>query len=354
MARFKTGAPEKGRAALRVLIVGPSWLGDAVMMGALIQRLKAARPERQIAVLTPAHLEDLVARLPGVEETVLNPFAHGALELGERARFGRALKGRFDEAYVLPQSWKSALVPWFARIPRRVGFVGEARWGLLTDARRLDEAALPRLVDRFALLAEPRGAPRPTETPAPRLAVDPAEMASAMARLGLAASRPAVALCVGAEYGPAKRWPAAHFAALARRLAQAGFDAWAIGGPGDAPIGAEAAALARGALVDLTGRTSLVEAVSLLAAAAVVVCNDSGLMHVAAALGRPIVALYGSTSPDFTPPLTPDATILRLGLDCSPCFERTCPLGHFKCLNELTPEQAWRAVAPRLPGGWPA
>ena len=331
-----------------VLIVGPSWLGDAVMMGALVARLKAAAPARRIAVLIPAHFVDVVARLPGVDETIVNPFAHGALQLGARRAFGRSLRGRFDEAYVLPHSWKSALVPWFAGIRRRVGFVGEARWGVLTDARPLDEAALPRMVYRFALLAEPRGAVRPAQTPAPRLEVSPEEAAAALARLGLAADRPALALCVGAEYGPAKRWPAAHFAALARRAADAGYAAWAIGGPGDAPLGAEAASLADGALVDLTGRTSLAEAMALLAAAAVVVTNDSGLMHVAAALGRPLVALYGSTSPDFTPPLSETATILRLGLACSPCFERTCPLGHFKCLIDLAPDQVWRAVAARL------
>ncbi len=328
--------------------MGPSWLGDAVMMGALVSRLTAVRPDRRIAVLTPPHLRDLVERLPGVGETLANPFAHGALRLGARARFGRALKGRFDAAIVLPHSWKSALVPLFAGIPRRTGFVGEARWGLLNDARRLDAAALPRMVDRFALLAEPPGAARPAETPSPRLTVAPTEIAAALGRLGLAPARPAVALCVGAEYGPAKRWPAAHFAALARRLAAAGCDVWAIGGPGDAPIGAAAAALAEGALVDLTGRTSLAEAAALLAAAALVVSNDSGLMHVAAALGRPVVALYGSTSPDFTPPLTDDAVILAEDVACRPCFERACPLGHFRCLNELSPERVWRAAEARL------
>jgi heptosyltransferase-2 len=333
---------------MSLLIVGPSWLGDAVMMGALVQRLKAAAPDRPIAVLTPAHLQDLVRRLPGVGETLTNPFAHGALKLAARARFGRSLKGRFDAAIVLPHSWKSALIPLFAGIPRRTGFVGEARYGLLSDARRLDGAGLPRMVDRFALLAEPRGAARPSETPTPRLSVDPGEIAAARERLGLGSDRPAVALCVGAEYGPAKRWPAAHFAALARRLAAAGYAAWAIGGPGDAPIGAEAAALAAGALTDLTGQTSLGEAIALIAACALVVTNDSGLMHVAAALGRPIVAVYGSTSPVFTPPLTPGAVILSENLECSPCFERVCPLGHFKCLNELSPERVWRAVETQL------
>jgi heptosyltransferase-2 len=329
-----------------LLIVGPSWLGDAVMMGALILRLKALQPDRRITVLAPAHLDDLVRRLPGVDATVINPFAHGALKLGARRAFGRSLRGRFDAAIVLPHSWKSGLVPLFAGIRRRTGFVGEARYLVLTDARPLDEAGLPRMVDRFCLLAEPRGATRPLESPAPRLEADPAAVAAVTARLGLG-DRPAVALCVGAEYGPAKRWPAAHFADLARRLDGAGFEAWLIGGPGDAPIGAEVAALAPTAR-DLTGKTRMGEAIDLIAAARAVVSNDSGLMHVAAALGRPIVALYGSTSPAFTPPLSADAVILSLEIECSPCFERVCPLGHFRCLNDLAPARVFAATEKQL------
>jgi heptosyltransferase-2 len=331
---------------LALLIVGPSWLGDAVMMGSLILRLKAADPARRITVLTPAHLDGLVRRLPGVDETLVNPFAHGALRLGERARLGRSLRGRFGEAIVLPHSWKSALIPAFADIPVRRGFVGEFRHGLLTDARRLNEEALPRMVDRFCLLAEPRGVVRPAETPVPKLSADPEASSSVRKRLGLEA--PAVALCVGAEYGPAKRWPAAHFAQLARRLGGAGVAAWILGGPADAPIGAEVAALAEGAATDLTGRTSLAEAIDLIAAASAVVSNDSGLMHVAAALGRPVVALYGSTSPAFTPPLSPEAVILSENLSCSPCFERTCPLGHLNCLTELAPARVWAALEPLI------
>jgi heptosyltransferase-2 len=328
------------------LIVGPSWLGDAVMMGALILRLQAADPAGRITVLTPAHLDDLVRRLPGVDATIMNPFAHGALKLGERARFGRSLRRRFDEAYVLPHSWKSALVPAFAGIRRRIGFVGEGRYLVLSDARPLDEQALPRMVDRFCQLAEPRGAAAPEQSPIPRLAADPSQTAAVPARLGHDGAR-GVALCIGAEYGPAKRWPAAHVAALATRLAAAGYEPWLIGGPGDAPIGAEVATRAPAAR-DLTGGTTLGEAIDLLAAARAVVSNDSGLMHVAAALGRPLVALYGSTSPAFTPPLSSDAAILSLGIECSPCFERVCPLGHFKCLNDLTPDAVWAAVAARL------
>jgi heptosyltransferase-2 len=247
---------------------------------------------------------------------------------------------------VLPHSWKSALVPFFAGIPRRIGFVGEARYLVLTDARPLDEAALPRMVDRFCLLAEPGGVKPPVTSPIPTLAADPERSAAILTRLGLDGAR-GVALCVGAEYGPAKRWPAAHFAALATRLATMGLEPWLIGGPGDARIGAEVEALAP-AVRDLTGKTSMGEAIDLIAASRAVVSNDSGLMHVAAALGRPLVALYGSTSPAFTPPLSPDAVILSLNVECSPCFQRVCPLGHFKCLNELSPDRVWAAVEPLL------
>ncbi|HLY78990.1 MAG TPA: lipopolysaccharide heptosyltransferase II, partial [Caulobacteraceae bacterium] len=231
-------------AGARVLIVGPSWLGDAVMMGALIARLKRDRPERAVTVLTPPHLEPLVRRLPGVDDALINPFAHGVLDLAGRFRFGRSLRGRFDQAIVLPHSLKSALIPFFAGIPKRIGFVGEGRHLLLNDARPLDEAALPRMVDRFCLLADPRGAARPAETPLPMLTADPAETAATLATLGLDNGRPAVALCAGAEYGPAKRWPPAHFAALARSLADEGHAPWVLGGPGDAAVGDQVAALA--------------------------------------------------------------------------------------------------------------
>jgi heptosyltransferase II len=333
--------------AVELLIVGPSWLGDAVMMGSLVARLTTARPERRIVVLTPAHLESLVRRLPGVDDVVINPFAHGALRLGARASFGRKLRGRFDEAIVLPHSWKSALVPFFAGIARRTGFVGEARYGLLTNARPLDKAALPRMVDRFCHLADEPGAATAPETPPPKLTADPHAVEIALIRFGLAGGPPAVALCVGAEFGPAKRWPAAHFAALARRLDAEGYAVWVLGGPGDAKIGAEVAAGAP-PVVNLAGRTTLAEAIDLIAAARAVVSNDSGLMHVAAALGRPVVGLYGATSPEFTPPLSADAVILHEDLPCRPCGQRVCPLDHFRCLNDLAPERVLAALTPFL------
>jgi heptosyltransferase-2 len=300
-----------------------------------------------ITVLTPPHLEALVRRLPGVDDTLINPFAHGELRLGARARFGWALRRRFDAAIVLPHSLKSALVPFFAGIPRRTGFVGEGRLGLLNDARRLDQDALPRMVERFCLLADPPGVARPAETPLPTLTADPAETRATLAALGLDDGRPAVALCAGAEYGPAKRWPPAHFAALAQSLAAEGYAPWVLGGPSDAAVGDQIAALAPQA-INLAGRTSLPQAIDLIAAAGAVVSNDSGLMHVAAALGRPVIGLYGPTSPAFAPPLSPGAVVLDLDLACSPCGRRVCPLSHHQCLNDLAPDRVLVALRPLL------
>lgn len=225
-------------------------------------------------------------------------------------------------------------MPWFAGIPQRTGFVGEFRYGLLNDARRLDTRAVPRLVDRYRLLA---GAEAPALNPQLRVAA-PAQ-AESLVRLGLALDRPVLALCPGAEFGPAKRWPTSHYAALAREMGAAGWQVWLFGSEKDAPVTADINAQCAGACRDLAGQTALTEVVDLLALARCVVSNDSGLMHVAAAVGVPLIALYGSSDPGYTPPLSDRARIVSRGLACSPCFKRDCPLGHLECLNGLTPEQ---------------
>lgn len=283
--------------------------------------------------------------MPEVGRVLANPFGHGEFAPLARYRAARELsRNDYDQAVVLPNSWKSALVPWLAGIPKRTGFVGEARFGLLNDARQLDEKALPLMVERFAALAEARGAALPRPLPAPQLNVDAAQRDATLVRLGLATTRPVAMLCHGAEYGPAKRWPAAHFGALARRLKTRGFEVWLAGSANDAELGHEIVRISEGACVNLAGKTTLAEAIDLMSCAALVVSNDSGLMHIAAALARPLVALFGSSSPAFTPPASPDAEIVRLDLPCSPCFERVCPLGHFNCMVQLTPELVWRRI----------
>lgn len=279
--------------------------------------------------------------MPEVDEVIETPFRHGELRLALRWRIGRSLRERrYREAIVLPNSFKSALIPFFADIPLRAGFVGETRYGLVNVVHKLDARALPLMAERYAQLAEEPGEPvsRPLEKP--RLRVDLANQLITVSRLGLDRKKPVVVFCPGAEYGPAKRWPATHFAALARRLAGRGAAVWMIGSEGDRPIAEEIVRLSEGSAISLCGRTDLGSAVDLMSAAELVVSNDSGLMHVAAALEKPLIALYGSSSPEHTPPMAESARIVRVeGLACSPCYERICPLGHFRCMNELAPER---------------
>jgi heptosyltransferase II len=322
----------------RVLVVAPSWIGDTIMMQPLLMRLKAQRPDAAIDVLAPGWSAPLLRRMPEVAAAIENPFTHGEFDWAGRRALGRRLAAeRYDAAYVLPNSWKSALVPFFAGIPRRIGFRGEARYGLLNERPPLDEAALPRLVDRYCLLAGPlEGA-----TPLPHLTSTTEQQRAARTALGLPPDVVPVVFCPGAEYGPAKRWPARHYAALARMLEG---PVWIVGSAKDREVGEEIARLAGGAAVNLCGRTDLEQAIDLIAGARQVVSNDSGLMHVAAALDRPLVALYGSSSPGYTPPLSPRAKILSLNLECSPCFKRECPLGHLRCLEDLSPERVLEAI----------
>ena len=330
------GDPSGARIAGGILVVAPSWIGDTIMMQPLLMRLHQRYSDAEIHVLAPAWSAPLLARMPEVAVTLENPFAHGAFDWVGRKALGRRLASAdFSQAYVLPNSWKSALVPYFAKIPQRIGYRGEARYVLLN--RRFPKSTLPRLVDRYATLAGHFDDP----TPNPRLTSTPAQQQAVRTALGLPADIAPIIFCPGAEYGPAKRWPIHHFAALAR-LVEA--PVWIVGSAKDAPVGEAIAQQSDGAALNLCGKTNLDQAIDLIASSKAVVTNDSGLMHVAAALDRPLVALYGSSSPGYTPPLSGRAKILTLGLDCSPCFKRECPLGHLRCLEEITPPQVLAAL----------
>jgi heptosyltransferase-2 len=329
----------------KILIVAPAWVGDAVLAQPLFMRLHDRYPGLTLDVLAPAWTHALFARMPQIHATLANPFGHGELALARRYRIAREIAAQgYDQAIVLPNSFKSALVPFFAGIRLRTGYVGEARWGLLNDARRLDKLALPLMTERFAALAAApgNGLQRPLATP--RLAVDAVQRAATLARLGLAPRGPVAVLCPGAEYGPAKRWPAAYFAKIAKKLADAAYDVWIAGSANDAAIGDEIARASGGLCVNLCGKTTLAEAIDLLSRAALVISNDSGLMHIAAALDKPMLALFGSSSPAFTPPTSARAKIVSLELPCSPCFKRDCPLGHFNCMWQLTPDHVWQRI----------
>ena len=304
----------------RILVVAPNWIGDALMAQPLLARLHQKIPGVQLDVLAPEWVAAVLRRMPEVDDVIAVPFRHGPLELRRRWKVGRELRARgYQQAIVLPNSWKSALVPFFADIPLRSGYVGESRYGLLNLLYRKDGAAMPL---HYARLSEPPGKEVQLPLPAPSLRALPLETEAAKRRFGID-GRYAV-LCPGAEYGPAKRWP--YFGELSGQIA---IERVILGSAKDA----DAAAGIPG--INLVGKTSLDEAISLIAGADYVVSNDSGLMHIAAALGRPQVALFGSSSPEHTPPLSPAARVLWLHVQCSPCFERVCPLGHFRCMREM-------------------
>nr|WP_314491550.1 lipopolysaccharide heptosyltransferase II [uncultured Pseudomonas sp.] len=341
---------------MRILIIGPSWVGDMVMAQTLFQVLKQRHPDCVIDVLAPDWSRPLLERMPEVRQALSFPLGHGALELGTRRRIGKSLKGQYDQAILLPNSLKSALVPFFAGIPTRTGWRGEMRWGLLNDVRTLDKARYPLMIERFMALAYAPGAELLQPYPKPALRIETASRDAALAKFGLALDRPVLALCPGAEFGESKRWPAEHYAEVAEALVRQGWQVWLFGSKKDHPVGEAIRERLipglREESVNLAGETSLAEAIDLMSCADAVVSNDSGLMHVAAALDRPLVAVYGSTSPGFTPPLADQVEVVRLGLACSPCFDRTCRFGHYNCLRLLEP-QAVIAALQRLDGAQP-
>jgi len=312
--------------AASVLVVAPSWVGDVVMSHTLVPGLKARGDT--VHFLVPEAMAGLVARMPGVDAVHPIRTRRGRLDIGARWKAATRMRRHgFDRAIVLPNSFKSALSPLLAGIPRRTGFTGEHRFGVLNDRRTLDPHRQPRMVDRFAALAD-------VEPACPRLRADPGRGRRLVEEYGLESEGQVVALCPGADYGPSKRWPAQRFAELAARCAAAGAAVWVLGGPRDRDVAREL--LKHAPVVDLVGRTDLTDAVDLLARADVAVTNDSGLMHVAAALGIPVVALFGSTTPAFTPPLSRRALVVSRDLACRPCFERQCPLGHLACLRDIS------------------
>ncbi|HUP90759.1 MAG TPA: lipopolysaccharide heptosyltransferase II [Solimonas sp.] len=334
----------------QILVIGPSWVGDMVMAQALFMRLKQRRPGCEIDVLAPGWSQPILARMREVRDALEMPLGHGQFHWSQRRELGRALRERrYDQAIVLPGSWKSALVPYFARIPRRTGYRGEMRLGLLNDIRKLDKKLLRTTPERFVALALDRSADAVPLVPIPRLAVDIARASQLMLKLGLDANRPAVGLMPGAEYGPAKQWPPQFYADLAKQMAAAGVQSWIFGSAKERELGEHIRQLSSDAAVNLCGQTALVDLVDLIAQCRAVVCNDSGPLHIAAATGVPVVAIYGSSTPDHTPPLTEAKAVHYLRLECSPCFERTCKFGHYDCLFRIEPH-AVRASLRKLAG----
>lgn len=344
----------EGDEAAPVLLVPYLWIGDFVRCHTVVRLLQQQVPGRPIDVLTTSMVAPLLDYMPGVRKGVVVDLPRKRLPPGQYHRLARRLRAEgYGRALIMPRTWKSALAPWLAGIPTRTGFAGEARLGLLNDLR-WGERALPRMIDRCGALALPKGAKPPPEWPVPQLVVPAPEVADWRRRHGLLAqTRPIVALAPGAV-GSSKRWPPSSYAELARRLAAEGAGVWVLGGPAESAIAAQIAAAAPERVRDLTG-TDLRNAILGLAAADYAVSNDSGLLHVAAAIGTPTVGIFGPTSPWHWAPLNPLAGVVQATTDlsCRPCHKPVCRLGHHACMRDIAVEQvlaATRAVRVAAPG----
>jgi heptosyltransferase-2 len=338
---FSAHLPDESRSP--ILLVPYMWIGDFVRCHTVIQLLRSRFPDRPVDILTTTLCAPLTDYMPGLRQAIVVDLPRKSLALAQQKTLAASLRReRYGSALIMPRTWKAALAPFFAGIPERTGFVGEARFFLLNDLR-FGERGLQRMVNRCAALALPSGAHLPAQLPVPELKVPPAELAAWRSRRGLAAeSRPVVALAPGAV-GPSKRWPSASYAALTRRLLADGFAVWVLGGPDEKPLAAEivGATDAR----DLTGH-DLRDAILALASASAAVSNDSGLLHVAAALGTPAIGIFGPTSPWHWAPLNPLAATMETTsvLDCRPCHKPTCRLGHHRCMRDIYPDEVFAAT----------
>lgn len=328
----------------RYLIVGPSWVGDMVMAQSLFISLRKKFPDCIIDVLAPGWSLPIIKRMPEVNAGINDDTVHGELGLMKRYAQGRQLRAAgYTHAIVIPRSWKSALVPFFASIPVRTGYKGEQRYGLLNDIRALDKSLLVQTVQRYVALGEDSTVSTAPKTPYPALNIDIENRGHLLASLGLSTEKMIIAMMPGAEYGPAKQWPAAYYQELAGKLVDAGYQVWVFGSAKEAALGEEIGSN-NADVVNLSGKTALVDAIDLIALTQNNVTNDSGLMHIACATGRPLIAIYGSSDPGYTPPLSDHAKIIYQKLECSPCFDRQCRFGHTRCLTEISPQLVLQAV----------
>jgi heptosyltransferase-2 len=339
---------DRTTARRQVLVVGPAWVGDMVMAQSLFKALRSNDPTTAIDVLAPSWSVPILNRMREVRRAIPLAVGHGQLGLLTRWQAAKSLrKQSYERAIVLPRSAKSAIVPWLAGVPRRTGYRGEFRYGLLNDIRPINRTPTYRTVDRFVALAPDTHHAAPTNdaknSHLPELETTPEQQAKAASLLNLHLDTPILTLCPGAEYGPAKRWPAQYFTVLANDYLARGWQVWLLGSTKDAPITRSIAEQADG-VIDLAGKTTLIQAIDLLASSTLAVTNDSGLMHIAAATNTPLVALYGASDPEYTPPLSKHAEVLYLDLECSPCFKRECPLRHLNCLRQITPTHVSEAL----------
>ncbi|MEJ2114633.1 MAG: lipopolysaccharide heptosyltransferase II [Gammaproteobacteria bacterium] len=328
----------------RTLVIGPAWVGDMVMVQSLFIALKRHDPNNIIDVVAPAWSAPVLARMPEVRRVIKVDLQHGKLQLTKRYHVGKSLRGEYDRAIILPRTFKSALIPFFAKIPQRTAYRGEMRYGIVNDMRVLDTTLTYKAVEKYLQLgavSEKIKLQQPPKIHYPKLMIDYSKRQQAAIKLGIDDSTPMIAFMPGAEFGPTKQWPGKYFGELATRFKQLGFNIYVFGSAKDYAIGEEIVQASNGDAENLCGQTSLEEVVDLLSLAKVAITNDSGLMHIAAAVSRPIVAIYGAITPKYTPPLTDNKEIQYLGLGCSPCWKKQCPYGHYNCLKNIEVEKVF-------------
>lgn len=329
------------------LIIGPSWVGDMVMAQSLFITLKKLHAGCVIDVVSPEWSVPVLERMPEVRQGIALPVMHGKFDFSVRYRLGHSLRARkYSHAIILPRSWKSALVPYFAAVPVRTGYKGEMRYGLLNDIRTLDATVLVQTVQRYVAHAylESEYSVSPPKIPYPELRSNKENSDKLLDEFGLSLEKPVVGFVPGAEYGPAKQWPTRYFAELASLLVEQGYQVWVLGSAKETSLGDEIVQGAADGVYNLCGKTELVDVIDLIACTEQVVTNDSGLMHVAAAMDVKVNVIYGSSTPDYTPPLTYSAEIYYKQLSCSPCFARTCKYGHYECLTKISPDEVFHRV----------
>ena len=337
---------------MKTLIIGPSWVGDMMMSQSLYRTLKQLDPHNEIDVMAPAWSRALLNKMPEVNQALEMPIGHGEFAFAKRCQIGRSLRANhYDQAIVLPNSFKSALIPFFAKIPKRTGWKGELRYGLLNDIRTLDKAEFPLMVERYVALAYPKDQihsakdlPQPLLWP--KLSVEPKEIDEALVTFAIPQDEPLIGFCPGAEFGPAKRWPDYHYATLADMLVKQNARIIIFGSAKDREVGDQIIAkmVQSDKCINLAGQTKLEQAIALIAACKAIVTNDSGLMHVAAALDRPLVALYGPSSPEFTPPLSDKAEVIRLITGYHRVRKGDAEQGYHQSLIDIKPDNVFETL----------
>ena len=316
-----------------------------VMAQVLFKLIKQFEPDTQIDVLAPDWSKPVLQRMPEVSSSISMPIQHGRFDLKQRAAIAKYVRSMsYTRAIVLTNTWKSALIPWLARIPKRTGWLGECRWGLLNDVRYLNKQQLPKLIQRYAALGLDARAPIPADLPTPKLNYLQANVEQLVRKFSLEIDKPILALCPGASYGPAKRWLPKYFVEIAQNKLALGWQVWIFGAQQDLDVIDDIQQQLNQKAFCFAGKLDLSETIDLLSQAKSVVSNDSGLLHIAASLDKPLVAIYGSTSPNFTPPLGNKVRVLKQDLACSPCFKRQCPLQHFNCMKTIKPQQVLDAL----------